>query len=92
MLLLLLLLLMLSRTVFSHTQHTQHNTTHTSQPSPCSLGYCREEFAPHRRGFDTFNGYVNGAEHYFTHIRDPDRVKFKVHKATDPPLSVCVCV
>jgi len=41
------------------------------------LGYCREEFAPHRRGFDTFNGYVNGAEHYFTHIRDPDRVSYK---------------
>jgi hypothetical protein len=41
------------------------------------LGYCREEFAPHRRGFDTFNGYMNGAEHYFTHVRDPDRVSFK---------------
>ena len=40
------------------------------------LGFCREEFMPHRRGFDSFDGYVNGAEHYFTHIRDPDRVSF----------------
>ena len=38
--------------------------------------YCREEFVPHRRGYQTFTGYVNGAEHYFSHIRDPDRVSF----------------
>eukprot|EP00937_MAST-01D_sp_MAST-1D-sp2_P000140 g140.t1 len=40
------------------------------------LGFCREEFVPTRRGFDTFDGYMNGAEKYFTHQRPPDRVAF----------------
>jgi hypothetical protein len=26
--------------------------------------------------WQTFTGYVNGEEHYFTHVRDPDRVSF----------------
>ena len=58
-----------------HNCHSRGFRTHAL--GKWHLGYCREEFAPHRRGFDTFNGYMNGAEHYFTHIRDPDRVSFQ---------------
>ena len=37
------------------------------------LGYCRPEYTPTYRGFSSYYGYWNGAEHYFTHVRDPDR-------------------
>nr|XP_045604443.1 uncharacterized protein LOC123762130 [Procambarus clarkii] len=33
------------------------------------LGFCSWDYTPTRRGFDTFYGYYNGAEDYFTHRR-----------------------
>ncbi|WAR29520.1 ARSB-like protein [Mya arenaria] len=34
------------------------------------LGFCDWKYTPTYRGFDSFMGYYNGAEDYFTHIRD----------------------
>ncbi|KAK7486653.1 hypothetical protein BaRGS_00022054 [Batillaria attramentaria] len=34
------------------------------------LGFCNWKYTPMFRGFDTFFGYYNGAEDYYTHIRD----------------------
>ncbi|CAH1795740.1 unnamed protein product [Owenia fusiformis] len=31
------------------------------------LGFCKWEYTPTYRGFDTFLGYYNGEEHYFSH-------------------------
>ena len=33
------------------------------------LGYCDERFTPTFRGFDSYLGYLNGAEEYFAHTR-----------------------
>ncbi|XP_047480024.1 arylsulfatase B-like [Penaeus chinensis] len=33
------------------------------------LGFCSWDYTPTKRGFDTFYGYYNGAEDYFTHHR-----------------------
>lgn len=33
------------------------------------LGFCSWDYTPTKRGFDTFYGYYNGAEDYFTHRR-----------------------
>ena len=33
------------------------------------LGMCKWEYTPTYRGFDSFYGYYNGAEDYFTHYR-----------------------
>eukprot|EP00755_Sulcionema_specki_P000651 Sspe_Gene.115545::Locus_103128_Transcript_1_1_Confidence_1.000_Length_1764::g.115545::m.115545/K01135/ARSB; arylsulfatase B len=33
------------------------------------LGYCDERYSPTFRGFDSFLGYLNGAEDYWTHER-----------------------
>lgn len=34
------------------------------------LGFCNWNYTPTYRGFDSFMGYYNGAEDYFTHKRD----------------------
>ena len=34
------------------------------------LGYCDERYAPTFRGFDSFTGYLNGAEDCFNHTRE----------------------
>lgn len=34
------------------------------------LGFCNWKYTPTFRGFDSFMGYYNGAEDYFTHVRD----------------------
>ena len=33
------------------------------------LGYCDERYSPTFRGFDSFTGYLNGAEDYWNHTR-----------------------
>ncbi|KAL3843148.1 hypothetical protein ACJMK2_021100 [Sinanodonta woodiana] len=33
------------------------------------LGFCNWKYTPTFRGFDTFTGYYNGAEDYYTHVR-----------------------
>ena len=33
------------------------------------LGYCNEQYSPLYRGFDSFLGYLNGAEDYWEHTR-----------------------
>ncbi|CAL4169582.1 unnamed protein product, partial [Meganyctiphanes norvegica] len=33
------------------------------------LGYCNWKYTPTKRGFDTFFGFYNGDEDYFTHAR-----------------------
>jgi arylsulfatase A-like enzyme len=37
------------------------------------LGFCNENYLPTRRGFDTFYGFYVGAQHYYTHLRNPDK-------------------
>ncbi|KAL4218594.1 hypothetical protein ACF0H5_021184 [Mactra antiquata] len=34
------------------------------------LGFCNKKYTPTYRGFDSFMGYYNGAEDYYTHVRD----------------------
>ena len=36
------------------------------------LGYCDERYSPLYRGFDSFMGYLNGAEDYWEHTRGDD--------------------
>ncbi|XP_065174838.1 arylsulfatase B-like isoform X2 [Sycon ciliatum] len=45
-------------------------------------GYCKPEYTPSHRGFDTFFGYYTGAEEYFTHLRS-DHVDNKSWTALD---------
>ncbi|KAK3101824.1 hypothetical protein FSP39_006605 [Pinctada imbricata] len=33
------------------------------------LGYCNERYTPNSRGFDTFMGFYNGGQDYYTHMR-----------------------
>ena len=40
------------------------------------MGYFAKEYTPTYRGFDTFYGYYNGAEDYFTHERAGYHFKF----------------
>ena len=35
------------------------------------LGYCHENYLPQNRGFDTFYGFLAGAEDYYTHDTSP---------------------
>ena len=35
------------------------------------LGYCDENYLPQNRGFDTFYGFLAGAEDYYTHDTSP---------------------
>ena len=39
------------------------------------LGYCDERYSPTYRGFDSFTGYLNGAEDYWDHTRADEGFK-----------------
>ncbi|XP_046578743.1 arylsulfatase B-like isoform X5 [Haliotis rubra] len=43
------------------------------------LGFCNWKYTPTMRGFDSFLGYYNGAEGYYTHVRD-DGFDFRSNK------------
>ena len=33
------------------------------------LGYCNETYLPTNRGFETFRGFLEGSQDYYTHLR-----------------------
>ncbi len=45
------------------------------------LGFCKEEYTPPNRGFDSYYGYWNGAEDYFSKVAG--KVGFDFHDGKD---------
>ncbi|XP_052786417.1 arylsulfatase B-like isoform X2 [Mya arenaria] len=48
------------------------------------LGFCNWKYTPTYRGFDSFMGYYNGAEDYFTHVRE-NGYDFRFNKSVHHP-------
>lgn len=48
------------------------------------LGFCNWKYTPTYRGFDSFMGYYNGMEDYYTHIRD-DGYDFRFNTSVYQP-------
>jgi arylsulfatase A-like enzyme len=44
------------------------DTNHKMQVGKWHLGYYQRRFQPLARGFDSFFGFLNGAEYYFSHV------------------------
>lgn len=63
-----------SKTPFTSSLHIYPVLIASLTPAPHRhLGFCRAAYLPTSRGFGSFYGFWNGAEHYFTHVRDATR-------------------
>lgn len=51
-------------------QHLQQNGYATHMIGKWHLGYCKEDYTPYKRGFDSVLGYWRGGEDYYTKIKE----------------------
>ena len=66
--------LTLNKTLMSEQLKTLGYTNHIV--GKWHLGFCKWEYTPTWRGFDSFYGFLTGAEEYFTHERAAGNSKF----------------
>ena len=51
------------------------------------LGFCNWKYTPTYRGFDSFYGYYNGAEDYYTRIRG--KLSYQAFDTSTPATASC---